>query len=436
MLLASVLGLALLGAAPVQAAQPYPSWDQVRAAKGNVSDKTAQIRSIEALLADLQDTAAQLGDAAVDARAAYSAVQGPLREAGHRLELLSARKERAAAKAAGLRDRAGALAAESYKTGGTNSNLLLMMGPRRAAANLQRLNVLAFVTDKTSDLYATSAAAEQVAVALDDEAAAAQRQYQRLADQARERLAGAETAQSAARKSISSERAHSRTLFAQLASLKDTSARAEAAHNEGVRAAEAYADQQAAAKAAAELAVRQAAGEAARRSAVETDARRRGDGSQGAAGQAATAQASTDRTGSGPALPPSLGSGPVHGAAPAAAEHSQPVRSKPAAAADPAWVVDSPAAAQAYAGTLVTGAEFQCLLKLWTRESGWRAGAANRGSGAYGIPQSLPGRKMASAGADWRTNYRTQVRWGLGYIDDRYGTPCGAWAHSESNGWY
>lgn len=79
--------------------------------------------------------------------------------------------------------------------------------------------------------------------------------------------------------------------------------------------------------------------------------------------------------------------------------------------------------------------QWGCLESLWQRESGWRATAANP-SGAYGIPQALPGSKMASAGADWRTNPETQIRWGLGYIADRYGTPCGAWSHSQSNGWY
>ena len=91
---------------------------------------------------------------------------------------------------------------------------------------------------------------------------------------------------------------------------------------------------------------------------------------------------------------------------------------------------------KAYARSLVPAGQFSCLDKLWTRESGWRWNARNPSSGAYGIPQSLPGSKMSSAGADWRTNPRTQVRWGIGYIKSRYGTPCGAWAHSQQTGWY
>ncbi|SNR50550.1 lytic transglycosylase domain-containing protein [Actinomadura mexicana] len=80
--------------------------------------------------------------------------------------------------------------------------------------------------------------------------------------------------------------------------------------------------------------------------------------------------------------------------------------------------------------------QFGCLVNLWNKESHWNAHAANPSSGAYGIPQALPGSKMASAGPDWQNNATTQIKWGLGYIKNRYGTPCGAWSHSQSVGWY
>jgi uncharacterized protein YabE (DUF348 family) len=80
--------------------------------------------------------------------------------------------------------------------------------------------------------------------------------------------------------------------------------------------------------------------------------------------------------------------------------------------------------------------QFACLLALWNKESGWRVNAENKSSGAYGIPQSLPGSKMATVADDWRTNPATQITWGLNYIGGRYGDPCGAWAHSKSVGWY
>jgi hypothetical protein len=79
--------------------------------------------------------------------------------------------------------------------------------------------------------------------------------------------------------------------------------------------------------------------------------------------------------------------------------------------------------------------QFGCLDSLWTKESGWRVSAANP-SGAYGIPQALPGSKMSSAGPDWQSNAATQIKWGLGYIKDRYGSPCSAWSHSQANNWY
>lgn len=102
-----------------------------------------------------------------------------------------------------------------------------------------------------------------------------------------------------------------------------------------------------------------------------------------------------------------------------------------AAAADPR------AAARVLAAERGWGEEqFDCLDSLWTRESGWEHTADNPTSSAYGIPQALPGQKMSSAGADWETNPLTQITWGLGYIADVYGTPCGAWAKSERSGWY
>ena len=105
----------------------------------------------------------------------------------------------------------------------------------------------------------------------------------------------------------------------------------------------------------------------------------------------------------------------------------------------PAPPVD-PGSAQAIAQEMVAARgwsddQFSCLVQLWNHESGWRVNAANP-SGAYGIPQALPGSKMASAGADWQTNPATQITWGLNYIAGRYSTPCGAWSHWQSSHWY
>ncbi|MEO3922856.1 lytic transglycosylase domain-containing protein [Micromonosporaceae bacterium B7E4] len=80
--------------------------------------------------------------------------------------------------------------------------------------------------------------------------------------------------------------------------------------------------------------------------------------------------------------------------------------------------------------------EFPCLDKLWDHESGWNHKAENRSSGAYGIPQALPGSKMGSVGSDWRTSPATQIKWGLGYVKGRYDTPCGAWGFFQAEGFY
>lgn len=80
--------------------------------------------------------------------------------------------------------------------------------------------------------------------------------------------------------------------------------------------------------------------------------------------------------------------------------------------------------------------QFQCLSKLWQKESGWSYTASNASSGAYGIPQALPGSKMSTIAGDWKTNASTQIAWGLAYISGSYGSPCSAWSHSQSNNWY
>ncbi|AUG28611.1 lytic transglycosylase domain-containing protein [Microbacterium hominis] len=126
----------------------------------------------------------------------------------------------------------------------------------------------------------------------------------------------------------------------------------------------------------------------------------------------------------------------------AEAEAAAAAKASSASASVPSVDVNvDPASAQGIARSMAAASygwgddQFACLVSLWNKESGWRVNAANS-SGAYGIPQALPGSKMASAGADWETNPATQIAWGLGYISGRYGTPCGAWDHSESVGWY
>jgi hypothetical protein len=121
------------------------------------------------------------------------------------------------------------------------------------------------------------------------------------------------------------------------------------------------------------------------------------------------------------------------------APQTQQPQTQPSQAA-PAPVTPSGSAQQIALGMLGSygwsSSQFSCLVSLWNQESGWNVTASNPSSGAYGIPQALPGSKMASAGADWQTSAATQIRWGLGYIKADYGSPCGAWSHEEADGWY
>ncbi|MDH6579102.1 hypothetical protein P3T29_004788 [Kitasatospora sp. MAP5-34] len=97
----------------------------------------------------------------------------------------------------------------------------------------------------------------------------------------------------------------------------------------------------------------------------------------------------------------------------------------------------SPGSVQALAASIVgDSTQFQCFSQIVKRESGWDYTATNSGSGAYGLVQALPGSKMASVGSDWRTNPATQIKWGLGYMNDRYGSPCGAWSFWQAHSWY
>lgn len=144
-----------------------------------------------------------------------------------------------------------------------------------------------------------------------------------------------------------------------------------------------------------------------------------------------------------PSPPPSPSSSPSSSPAPKPAS-TPPSRPSPqpvtTTTTTPAPVTPNGAVQQMASGLLATfgfpASQWSCLNDLWTRESGWDTFAENPSSGAYGIPQALPGDKMSSAGADWRTNPLTQIRWGLGYIKSVYGTPCAAWDHELADDWY
>jgi flagellar biosynthesis GTPase FlhF len=109
------------------------------------------------------------------------------------------------------------------------------------------------------------------------------------------------------------------------------------------------------------------------------------------------------------------------------------VRSASAFATQSSYTV---AEVQAMARQMIPSDQFQCFSNIVNHESSWNYRATNAASGAYGLVQALPGSKMASAGADWQTNPATQIKWGLNYMDSRYGSPCGAWSFWQANNWY
>ncbi|MGW1022202.1 aggregation-promoting factor C-terminal-like domain-containing protein [Streptomyces sp. NPDC002577] len=122
------------------------------------------------------------------------------------------------------------------------------------------------------------------------------------------------------------------------------------------------------------------------------------------------------------------------GAAVAAATTGMLFAAAPAQAAPAAASASN---AQALAHKMIpNAAQYQAFSKIVEHESGWNVKATNASSGAYGLVQALPGSKMASAGADWKTNPKTQIKWGLDYMNSRYGSPVGAWNFWQSHGWY
>ncbi|SDX10061.1 hypothetical protein SAMN04487917_10995 [Arthrobacter sp. yr096] len=187
------------------------------------------------------------------------------------------------------------------------------------------------------------------------------------------------------------------------------------------------ADRAAAAKATADKA-------AAEKAAADKAAAEKAAADQAAAEKAAAEKAAADQAAAEKAAADAAAKQAADAAAAAAAAEA-------AAAAAAPKAVDDPAAAKAYAASILgnygwSAAEMTALNTLWEKESNWKTTATNASSGAYGIVQSLPASKMATAGADWQTNYQTQIKWGLNYIKERYGSPSAALAFHLANNWY
>ncbi|WP_235564233.1 lytic transglycosylase domain-containing protein [Arthrobacter sp. Soil762] len=418
--LAGLLAVALVGSAallPSHAADDappggYPSWQDVQNAKQSEAGKAAEVTRINGLLGGLQTEAEALGNAAVTSAAEYAKAEAALQAATSTVDVLTAQTARAAAELGQYKKEIGALAAQSYKTGGTNMGFFVALDAVQNNS-IQGLNIVQIVSDKTAALVNKSAAAERISRALAEQEQAARAERERLSGEARTKLDAAQSAQQAMSRQIAEQQERGQELTAQLASLKGTTAAVEGEFRQGQVALAAYETAQAAKRAAAQEQARQQAEAAAR---------------------AAALAAAQKPAPSPPAVPGVPAPPPVPSPTPV----PPPVVVVPSV---PGGAVNDPAGAKTYAagqlGAYGWGQDqFPCLASLWTKESNWLTTATNPYSGAYGIAQSLPASKYASAGSDWLTSYRTQVNWGLSYIADRYGSPCGAWNHSVANNWY
>ncbi|MDI3195769.1 lytic transglycosylase domain-containing protein [Pseudarthrobacter sp. AL07] len=418
--LAGMLAVTLVGSAavlPSHAADDappggYPSWQDVQNAKQSEAGKAAEVTRINTLLGGLQTEAEALGNAAVTSAAEYALAEASLQAATSMLDALTAQTARAAAELGQYKKEIGALAAQSYKTGGTNMGFFVALDAVQNNS-IQGLNIVQIVSDKTAVLVNKSAAAERISRALADQEQAARAERERLSGEARTKLDAAQSAQQAMSRQIAEQQEHGQELTAQLASLKGTTAAVEGEFRQGQSALAAYETAQAAKRAAAQEQARQQAEAAAKAAAL------------------AAAQKPAPAPRAVPGVPAPA---PVPGPTPV----PPPVVVVPSV---PGGAVNDPAGAKNYAaGQLASYGwgqdQFQCLASLWTKESNWLTTATNPYSGAYGIAQALPASKYGTAGSDWLTSYRTQVNWGLSYIADRYGSPCGAWNHSVANNWY
>lgn len=419
--LAGMLTIALVGSAaqlPLHADDDtppggYPSWQDVQNAKQSEAGTAAEIARINDLLGGLQGQAEALGNAAVTSAAEYAVAEAALQSVNSKVEALTAQTVRAAAELGQFKKEIGALAAQSYKTGGTNMGFFMALDAVQTNS-VQGLNIVQIVSDQTAALVSKSAAAERVSRALADQEKAAKAERERLSGEAKSKLDAAQAAQRAMSQQITVQQVHSQELTAQLASLKGTTAVVEGEFRQGQAALAAYETAQ-----------------AAKRTAAQEQARQQSE----AAAKAAAAAAAQKPVNPAPPQPGPAAPAPVPALSPAPPPPPVVVPSVPGGA------VNDPAPAQNYAAGRLPAYgwgqdQFPCLASLWTKESNWLTTATNAYSGAYGIAQALPAGKYASAGSDWLTSYRTQVNWGLSYIADRYGSPCGAWSHSMARNWY
>ncbi len=412
----------------------FPSSSDVEQVKGDAKATAAEVATIPALLDSLENQAGVLGTtavAAVAAGAGYALTQSKLDAATAEVALLNAHTRQAADAAAEYEKQA--VAVQSYKSGGAGPGLFAPAVMLSSQENLNGADLMHQVGEQADLKQARAGQAQAVAAALKETRKQAQTAHAELSLAAQHDRDAALTAQSAVTERIAGQQTQSATLMAQLAALNNTSVAMETEFRQGRDAVTAYNQAQEAKRLAAE--------DSSRRGATTLPPAAAAPQS-GAPAPKPAASAPQSGAPVGPVIPnpaPALlgpaAPGPTGGYIPGYTPGEVVVPTLPGGA------VNDPAGAKNYAQSQLgafgwTPGEFTCLNQLWERESNWRTNATNPYSGAYGIAQALPPGKYALAVADWLTNYRTQIQWGLGYISNRYGSPCGAWNHSQTVRWY
>lgn len=379
----------------------YPSWDDVEAARGDAAATASTVASLEELLSALEAEAARLGDIAVARASEASIAQSELERATTAAASLALRAEAAQRRAENSAQQIAQVAAVLYRSGNGDLATTLLLGDAEATDGLlDRLGALDRVGEKVQLTLEQARTDANLADSLAAQADAAQAERDRIATEASTAAAAAQTAVAAADAAVAGQQARLETVYAQLAALRNTSVELEQQYRVGQQNA--------------------AGGSSS------------GGSSSGGSSSGGSSSGGSSSGGSSSGGSSSGGS---------SSGGSSSGGSSSGGFTVPGNDVNNVAAAREYAYGLLAAKgqgtnQQNCLLWLWNYESGWRTNAYNAGSGAYGIPQAVPGSKMATMGADWRTNYRTQVRWGLAYIEARYDTACGAWAHVQSTGWY
>lgn len=381
---------------PAAATEP-PSWSDVQDARQDQAATAAMVTRLQGALDEAEARAASLSAAALAQAAAAAEARSLADAATSRAAALTAQSEKAQAELATRRGQLAGIASGLYRTRSDSTLLARLLTSAEPESLLRRLGLLDRLSTTWAGLVAQTQRTAATTAALQAQAEEARVARDEAARTAEETASAARTAADAEAGAVSAASDQLSTMYAQLATLKNTTAETERLYRLG---------QQTATSAAA-------GGAGGSGSSGTGGSGTSGPGGSGTSGGSGSSNSGGNGTGSG-----GTGTGSA-----------------------PTGVTVDPAGAKAYArGALArygwADDQYQCLVLLWNRESGWRADALNRSSGAYGIPQALPAEKMASAGADWRTNGNTQVDWGLSYIRSRYGSPCGAWSHSVNTGWY